>query len=85
LVGAKIPLAPETDLATVAATIDAAEPRIRAAVPAARVIWLEPDLDQAMTGWAARRLLGVSGVSANSVTYRGRGGGSCRRWRNQAL
>jgi hypothetical protein len=51
----------------------------------ARVVYPEPDLDQAMTGWAARRLLGVSGVSANSVTYRGRGGGSCRRWRNQAL
>ena len=35
LVGAKIALAPSTDLATVAATIDAAEAAIRAAVPAA--------------------------------------------------
>jgi divalent metal cation (Fe/Co/Zn/Cd) transporter len=49
LVGAKIALAPETDLATVAATIDAAEAAVRAAVPAARVIYLEPDLDRALT------------------------------------
>ena len=47
LVGAKIALAPSTDLATVAATIDAAEAAIRAAVPAARVIYVEPDLDRA--------------------------------------
>lgn len=46
LVGAKIALAPTTDLATVAATIDAAEVAIRAAVPAATVIYLEPDLDR---------------------------------------
>ncbi|MDT5367115.1 MAG: hypothetical protein QOC62_1546, partial [Mycobacterium sp.] len=50
LVGAKIALAPETDFATVAATIDAAEAAVRAAVPAARVIYLEPDLDRALTG-----------------------------------
>jgi cation diffusion facilitator family transporter len=49
LVGAKIAISPETDLATVAATIDAAEAAVRAAVPAARVIYLEPDLDRAMT------------------------------------
>jgi len=48
LVGAKISLAPKTDLATVAATIDAAEAAIRAAVPAATVIYLEPDLDRAL-------------------------------------
>jgi cation diffusion facilitator family transporter len=48
LVGAKIAISPETDLATVAATIDAAEAAVRAAVPAARVIYLEPDLDRAM-------------------------------------
>lgn len=47
LVGAKIALAPKTDLQTVAVTIDAAEAAIRAAVPAARVIYLEPDLDRA--------------------------------------
>ena len=46
LVGAKIAVPPATDLATVAATIDAAEVAIRAAVPAAAVIYLEPDLDR---------------------------------------
>ncbi len=50
LVGAKIALAPSTDLATVATTINAAEAAIRAAVPAAAVIYLEPDLDRALTG-----------------------------------
>jgi cation diffusion facilitator family transporter len=50
LVGAKIALAPSQDLATVAAAIDAAEVAIRAAVPAAQVIYLEPDLDRALTG-----------------------------------
>jgi cation diffusion facilitator family transporter len=50
LVAAKIALAASTDLATVAATINAAEASVRAAVPAARVIYLEPDLDRALTG-----------------------------------
>jgi divalent metal cation (Fe/Co/Zn/Cd) transporter len=49
LVGAKIALPPSTDLATVASTIDAAEAAIRAAVPAAKVIYLEPDLDRVLT------------------------------------
>jgi cation diffusion facilitator family transporter len=47
LVGAKIALASEAELATVASTIDAAEVAIRAAVPAATLIYLEPDLDRA--------------------------------------
>lgn len=46
LVGAKIALAASTDLVTVAAAIDAAEAAVRAAVPAARVIYIEPDLDR---------------------------------------
>ena len=46
LVGAKIALTRHTDLATVAAAIDDAEAAVRAAVPAARVIYLEPDLDR---------------------------------------
>lgn len=46
LVGAKIAVLPRLDLAAVAATIDDAEANIRAAVPAARVIFLEPDLDR---------------------------------------
>jgi cation diffusion facilitator family transporter len=50
LVGAKIAIPPGTDLATVAATIDAAEAAIRAAVPAAAVIYLEPDLDRTPAG-----------------------------------
>ena len=48
LVAAKIAFGPHVQLATVAATIDAAEARIRAAVPAARLIYLEPDLDRAV-------------------------------------
>ena len=48
LVGAKIALAPGTDLATVARTIDDAEAAVRAKVPAAKVIYLEPDLDRAV-------------------------------------
>ncbi|OBI49277.1 cation diffusion facilitator family transporter [Mycobacterium kyorinense] len=50
LVAAKIAVGPRVELATVAATIDAAERNIRAAVPAARVIYLEPDLDRALSG-----------------------------------
>lgn len=46
LVGAKIAVVPGLDLSAIAATIDAAEANIRAAVPAARVIYLEPDLDR---------------------------------------
>lgn len=43
LVAAKIALVPG-DLSTIAAGIDAVEARIRAAVPTARWIYLEPDL-----------------------------------------
>ncbi len=46
LVAAKIALAPGLPLADVAAEIDAAERRVRDAVPAARLIYLEPDLDR---------------------------------------
>jgi cation diffusion facilitator family transporter len=46
LVAAKIALEPGAPLADVAAEIDAAEARIRKAVPAARLIYLEPDLDR---------------------------------------
>jgi cation diffusion facilitator family transporter len=49
LVGAKIALPADCDLATVAQVINDAEARIRTAVPAARVIYLEPDLDRALT------------------------------------
>ncbi|MEV0359630.1 cation diffusion facilitator family transporter [Nocardia sp. NPDC050697] len=44
LVAAKIAITPGLDIEAIAAAIDAAEQRVRAAVPAARVIYLEPDL-----------------------------------------
>ncbi|GAA3362536.1 cation diffusion facilitator family transporter [Saccharopolyspora gregorii] len=46
LVAAKIALVPSLDVAEVAAEIDAAEARVRAKVPAVRLIYLEPDLDR---------------------------------------
>ena len=45
LVAAKIAVAPTDSAAEVARTIDAAETRIRAAEPVARMIYLEPDID----------------------------------------
>lgn len=48
LIGAKIALAPSTDLATVAAAIDNAEAAVRAAVPTAHLIYIEPDLDRSL-------------------------------------
>lgn len=44
LVGAKLGFAPDQRFADVAKTIDTIEARIRDAVPAARVIYLEPDV-----------------------------------------
>lgn len=49
LVGVKIALGPDCNLATVAKAIDDAEVRIRSAVPEAGVIYVEPDLDRALT------------------------------------
>jgi cation diffusion facilitator family transporter len=46
LVGAKIAVPGNIDVATVAATIDAAEAAVRAAVPTVQIIYLEPDLDR---------------------------------------
>jgi cation diffusion facilitator family transporter len=50
LVGAKVAMPVSLGLDEVAAAIDAAEARIRAAVPAARVIYLEPDVDRSTDG-----------------------------------
>ena len=50
LVGAKIAVAHDDSAATVARAIDAAEQRVRAAVPTARVIYLEPDIDRSGIG-----------------------------------
>lgn len=44
LVAAKISIVPDLDIEDIAAAIDDAEARVRAAVPAARVMYLEPDL-----------------------------------------
>ncbi|MGW4715043.1 cation diffusion facilitator family transporter [Nocardia sp. NPDC004260] len=44
LVAAKVGVVPGLDIAAIAGAIDEAEARVRAAVPAARVIYLEPDL-----------------------------------------
>ncbi|GAB2911861.1 cation diffusion facilitator family transporter [Rhodococcus aerolatus] len=49
LVAAKIALGAGDTVAEVAAAIDAAEARVRDAVPAARLIYLEPDLDRERT------------------------------------
>ncbi|WP_040811924.1 cation diffusion facilitator family transporter [Nocardia concava] len=44
LVAAKVSITPGLEIADIAAAIDDAESRIRAEVPAARVIYIEPDL-----------------------------------------
>jgi cation diffusion facilitator family transporter len=55
LVAAKIALTPSIPVEEVARAIDAAEERVRAAVPEARLIYLEPDLDRtAVPGEATR-------------------------------
>ncbi|MGH3466992.1 MAG: cation diffusion facilitator family transporter [Thermocrispum sp.] len=50
LVAAKVALEPGLALADVARTIDLAEARVREKVPAARLIYLEPDLDRESAG-----------------------------------
>ena len=47
MVAAKISVRAADDGANIAAVIDAAEARIRAAVPNAKVVYLEPDIDRA--------------------------------------
>lgn len=44
LIAAKVAIAPNLDIAEIAEAIDAAEVRVRAAVPTTRLIYLEPDL-----------------------------------------
>ncbi|HEX2807663.1 MAG TPA: cation transporter, partial [Kineosporiaceae bacterium] len=46
LVAAKIAVGPQERATDVAEAIDAAERRVRAAVPIARMIYLEPDVDR---------------------------------------
>ncbi|WP_127783824.1 cation diffusion facilitator family transporter [Rhodococcus sp. X156] len=54
LVAAKVAVGGDETSAGIAAAIDAAEERVRAAVPAARVIYLEPDLYRAPAAGALR-------------------------------
>jgi len=49
LVAAKLALVPGLDTAQVATAIDDAEARVRAKVPTAKLIYLEPDLDRSLT------------------------------------
>ncbi len=44
LVAAKLELDPDLSFAEVAAAVNATEAHLRAAVPAARVVYLEPDI-----------------------------------------
>src|SRR5262249_20408965 len=46
LVGMKVAVRPSATAAEVAAAIDAVEQRVRAAVPVARVLYVEPDIDR---------------------------------------
>jgi cation diffusion facilitator family transporter len=46
LVAGKLAMPPSADLGDISAAINAAEERVRAAVPEARVIYLEPDVDR---------------------------------------
>jgi hypothetical protein len=50
LVAAKIAVEHDDTAAEIARGIDAAERRVRAAVPIAQVIYLEPDLDRSASG-----------------------------------
>jgi cation diffusion facilitator family transporter len=50
LVAAKLAMPADATLASVAAATDAAEARVRAAVPVATLIYLEPDVDRAQAG-----------------------------------
>jgi cation diffusion facilitator family transporter len=63
LIGAKLAMSPSATLADAARAIDDAEERVRTAVPSARVIYLEPDVDR---GSAA----GVADVRAEASADR---------------
>jgi cation diffusion facilitator family transporter len=81
LVAAKIAIRPEDSAVRVVAAIDAAERRIRAAVPIARLIFLEPDLyrparldaaDPAVRAVRRSSMLLAAGRSAVRAVRRGR-------------
>jgi cation diffusion facilitator family transporter len=81
LVAAKIAVRPEDSAARIAAVIDAAERRVRAAVPISKLIFLEPDLyraarldvaDPAVRAVRRSSLLLAAGRSAMRAVRRGR-------------
>jgi divalent metal cation (Fe/Co/Zn/Cd) transporter len=55
MVGAKIAVTEKVTGKQIAEIIDAAESAMRSAVPAARVIYLEPDIQRAPTKVAAKK------------------------------
>lgn len=61
LVGAKVALAPDLDIASVAGAIDEAEARVRAAQPLATMIYIEPDLYRPQLADGARHTAGSTG------------------------
>jgi cation diffusion facilitator family transporter len=56
LVAAKLAMPAAADLRAVAAAIDAAEARVRAAVPTVTLMYLEPDIDRGDTGRASSEI-----------------------------
>ena len=52
LVAAKLEFAADLDMAELARAVDAAEARVRARVPAARLMFLEPDLRRPVPGFS---------------------------------
>lgn len=64
LVGAKVAVGSTDSAAEVARAIDAAERRVRAAVPIARVIYLEPDLDRGPVESGPVAAAGAAGTAA---------------------
>ena len=74
LVAAKIAVEHDDTAAEVAQAIDAAERRIREAVPIARVIYLEPDLDRtpSSAGGAAPQRRGTDVAAAGGTDRSGR-------------
>jgi cation diffusion facilitator family transporter len=67
LVGAKLAIPPGATAANIAASIDDAEARVRDAVPIARVIYLEPDIDRG-TGGNADPATNTGPASTGSVS-----------------
>jgi divalent metal cation (Fe/Co/Zn/Cd) transporter len=59
LLAAKLAMVPTSTLAEVAAAIDAAEARVRAAEPTTRVIYLEPDIDRTAAGTGTDAAVGA--------------------------